>query len=329
MALKALVLFVVARLFRAATADALFVAAALCQVGEFAFVLLSLARGTGVLGDAEAGRLVAAVALSMLATPVLLLAYTRLVEPRFATPAVERAADAIPDEDAPVIVAGFGRVGSTIGRLLRASGVGTTVLDLDGDQIELLRRMGLEAYYGDATRVELLTAAGAASARVLVLAVDDFSVTERLVEVARRHFPHLRLIVRVPDRPEAYALLRDGLTEVHRETTGTACDMGFATLRALGHRAFQARRAVQAFRAHDEQGVRVLADKWGDDLSYVSESRARIAETEQLIAALAFVDHHFDLAWDNTTLREEAQGRSRRHTAGPEGKSDRSRRWRC
>ena len=180
--------------------------------------------------------------------------------------------------------------------------------------------MGLEAYYGDATRLELLTAAGAAKARVLVLAVDDFSVTERLIEVARRHFPHLQLIVRVPDRPEAYALLRDGVTEVFRETTGTACDMGFATLRALGYRAFQARRAVQAFRAHDEQGVRVLAGKWGDDTSYMSEARARIAETEQLLAALSFVDHHFDLAWDNTTLREEAQGRatvgSRRRAGG-------------
>ena len=310
MTLKALVLYVVARLFRAAKGDALFVAAALCQVGEFAFVLLALARGSGVLGDAEAGRLVAAVALSMLATPLLLLAHTRLVEPRLAVAADERGADAIPDEDTPVIVAGFGRVGSTIGRLLRASGVGTTVLDLDGDQIELLRRMGLEAYYGDATRLELLTAAGAARAKVLVLAVDDFSVTERLIEVARRHFPHLQLIVRVPDRPEAYTLLRDGVSEVFRETTGTACDMGFATLRALGQRAFQARRAVQAFRAHDEEGVRVLAGKWGDDTSYMSEARARIAETEQLLAGLSFVDRHFDLAWDNTTLREEAQGRS-------------------
>jgi monovalent cation:proton antiporter-2 (CPA2) family protein len=320
LALKAFVLYVVARLFRATTADALFVAVALCQIGEFAFVLLSLARSSGVLGEAEAGGLVAAAALSMLATPLLLLAYTRLVEPRFAVPAAERSADAIPDEDTPVIVAGFGRVGSTIGRLLRASGVGTTVLDLDGDQIELLRRMGLEAYYGDATRLELLTAAGAAKARVLVLAVDDFSVTERLVDVARRHFPHLQLIVRVPDRPQAYTLLRDGISEVYRETTGTACDMGFATLRALGHRAFQARRAVQAFRAHDEQGVRVLAGKWGDDTSYVSEARARIAETEQLLASLSFVDHHFDLAWDNTTLREEAQGRPPSgHTRGPDG----------
>ena len=180
--------------------------------------------------------------------------------------------------------------------------------------------MGLEAYYGDATRLELLTAAGADKAKVLVLAVDDFGVTKRLIEVARHNFPHLQLIVRVPDRPEAYALLRDGVTEVFRETTGTACDMGFATLRALGHRAFQARRAVQAFRAYDEEGVRVLADKWGDDTSYISEARARIAETEQLLAALSFVDRHFDLAWDNTTLREEANDRlPSGHGAGAEG----------
>ncbi|BCS33649.1 potassium transporter [Luteitalea sp. TBR-22] len=309
MGLKALVLVLVARRAGSVMADALFIAAALCQVGEFAFVLLGMARGAGVLPDQQAGQLVAAVALSMLATPLLLLAHARLVEPRLAGAAPTREADAIPDEDTPVIVAGFGRVGSTLGRLLRASGVGTTVLDLDGDRIEVLRRLGLEAYYGDATRLELLQAAGAARARILVVAVDDFAVTERLVEVARRHFPHLRLIVRVPDRPEAYALLRDGVSEVHRETVGTACDMGYATLRALGHRAFQARRAVQAFRDHDEQGVRALADKWGDDRSYFSAARARIAESAQLLASLDFVDRHFDLAWDNTTLRDEALGR--------------------
>ena len=315
LALKGLVLYAVARTFRSTHADGLFVATALCQVGEFAFVLLALARTSGVLTDGESGRLVAVVALSMLATPLLLLAYTRFLEPRLAAPAVARPADEVDDAHAPVIVAGFGRVGSTIGRLLRASGVGTTVLDLDGDRIELLRRLGLEAYYGDATRLELLTAAGAATAKVLVLAVDDFSVTQRLIEVARRHFPHLALVVRVPDRAEAYVLINDGVTDVHRETTGTACDMGFATLRALGYRAFQARRAVQAFRAHDEQGVRVLAGSSGDEASYVRAARARIAETEQLIAALDFVDRHFDLAWDNTTLRDEAESRAERDAA--------------
>jgi monovalent cation:proton antiporter-2 (CPA2) family protein len=306
MTAKALVLFGVARAFGTASADAWLAAVALCQVGEFAFVLIGVARGSQVLTPTDAGRLVAAVALSMLATPILLLLHTRLIEPRMAGAPPVRPTDAIADEDADVLVAGFGRVGSTVGRLLRASGVGTTVLDLDGDQIDVLRRMGLEAYYGDATRLELLQAAGAARARVLVIAVDDFSVTERLVDVARRHFPHLHLVVRVPDRPEAYTLLRAGLPDVHRETTGTACDMGYATLRALGHRAFHARRAVQAFRAHDEQGVRDLAGHWGDDASYLSAARARIAETESLLSALEFVDRHFDLAWDNTTLREEA-----------------------
>jgi voltage-gated potassium channel Kch len=310
MAIKALVLAVVARRAGSATGDALFIAAALCQVGEFAFVLIGLARGAGVLPEIDASRLVAAVALSMLATPLLLLVHARVVEPRLATATPAREADDIHDEDAPVIVAGFGRVGSTLGRLLRASGVGTTVLDLDGDRIEVLRRLGLEAYYGDATRLELLQAAGAARAQVLVVAVDDFAVTERLVEVAKRHFPHLRLIVRVPDRPEAYTLLKDGVTDVHRETVGTACDMGYAALRALGHRAFQARRAVQAFREHDEQGVRALADKWGDEGSYLSAARARIAESALLLASLDFVDRHFDLAWDNSALRDEALGRS-------------------
>jgi voltage-gated potassium channel Kch len=308
MAVKAIVLYGVARAFRTANGDAWLIATALCQVGEFAFVLIGVARSSQVLNATDAGRLVAAVALSMLATPILLLLHTRLIEPRLAGTPPARPADAVQDEGAQVLVAGFGRVGSTVGRLLRASGIGTTVLDLDGDQIDVLRRMGVEAYYGDATRLELLEAAGAGRARVLVIAVGDFSVTERLVETARHHFPHLHVVVRVPDRAEAYALLRAGLSDVHRETTGTACDMGYAALRALGHRSFHARRAVQAFRAHDEQGVRDLAGHWGDDASYFSAARARIAETEHLLASLDFVDRHFDLAWDNTSLREEATG---------------------
>ena len=161
MALKAMVLYVVARLFRSTPRR--------CAAGGRGPVSDRRVRvrpaGTGARQrrarrrrTRPARRRCRPVDARDTARPAA--AHTRLVEPRLAVPGVERPADAIPDEDTPVIVAGFGRVGSTIGRLLRASGVGTTVLDLDGDQIEVLRRMGLEAYYGDATRVELLTAAG-------------------------------------------------------------------------------------------------------------------------------------------------------------------------
>ena len=190
-AVKASVLFALARGFRLGAAHSLTFALGLAQVGEFAFVLLSFAEQEGVLGAPIASPLVAVVAISMGVTPLLFLLNERLLQPRFGAAGEEtRDADTI-EEQAPVLVAGYGAFGSTVGRLLRANGVLVTVLDLDADRVDLLRDMGQKVYYGDASRLDLLHAAGAGQARLLILGLDSPEKTLELVQTARKHFPNL------------------------------------------------------------------------------------------------------------------------------------------
>jgi monovalent cation:proton antiporter-2 (CPA2) family protein len=308
--LKAAVLFVLGRAFRMGLDQNLLLAFALAQGGEFAFVLFAFAVQNGVLPADVTASLVAVVALSMAFTPLLMLVNERLVQPRFGTrEAEERPADAI-DEHHPVIIAGFGRFGNTVGRLLRANGVGTTVLDFDSDRVELLRRLGLKVFYGDATRLDLLRAAGAADARLLILALDEAEEMRKLVETVRRHFPHLTVLARAFDRPDAFDLIEAGVTHVYRDTLDTALRVGVDALRLLGHRAHQATRAAAKFRRHDEAALRELLATRHDRVGFVTLARQRIRDLERAIQAdLAEEDGERDIAWDAESLRRDFGGR--------------------
>jgi monovalent cation:proton antiporter-2 (CPA2) family protein len=306
LAAKGAVLFLLARAFRLGTDQALRFAFALPQVGEFAFVLLSFALQQAVLGLETTGPLVAVVALTMAATPLLMAFGERVVLPRVGTrERQEREADRI-DERSPVIVAGFGRFGSTVGRMLKANGVATTVLDNDSDRVELLRRLGLKVFYGDATRLDLLHAAGADDARLLVLALDSPEKNLQLVETAKQHFPHLRILARAADWGDAHALVEKGVENVYRETVDASVRLGVDALRLVGFRGYQAGRAARTFLRHDEESVRELAKLRGDRASYIDLARARIEALERLLLAdLEDVAETRDLGWDAETLRED------------------------
>lgn len=302
------VLFALARLFKLSLDQSMLLAFALPQVGEFAFVLFSFANQEGVLSTTITSPLVAAVALSMALTPLLLLINERLVQPRFGTlERVERETDAI-DEENPVIIAGFGGFGSTVGRLLKANGVGTTVLDIDSDRVDLLRKMGLKVYYGDASRYDLLHAAGAERAKLLVLALDSPEKTMELVETARKHFPHLTILARAFDWDDAYELVAAGVDHVYREALDTSLRMGTDALRMLGFRAYQAQRAAQTFLRHDEVSLRELTEHRRDHKDYISVVRRRIEDLEQiLLADRADRGLERDAGWDPESLREEVR----------------------
>jgi voltage-gated potassium channel Kch len=308
LALKAAVLFALARAFRLGTDQALTFALALPQVGEFAFVLLSFALQQAVLAPETTGPLVAVVALSMAATPVLMLANERLLLPRVGTRESERReADAI-DERSAVIVAGFGRFGSVVGRLLQANGVRTTVLDNDSDRVELLRRLGLKVFYGDATRHDLLVSAGAQSAHLLVLALDSPEKNRELAETARRHFPQLRLLARASDWGDAHELLDSGADGVYRETVDAALRLGTDALRALGFRGYQAGRAARTFLRHEEASLVELRRLRNDRASYLGAARQRIADLERLLLAdLRDEGRERDSGWDPESLREDVR----------------------
>ena len=284
--LKFAVLLLVSRYSRLEPTQRYVFAFALAQGGEFAFVLCAFATQNGVLTPDVANLLIATVALTMAAAPVLFTINDRLVQPRFVTVLPEREPDEIDEHDNPVIVAGVGRFGHIVARLLRLNGFGTTVLDHDADQVETLGRFGIKSYYGDATRLDLLRTAGAERAQLFVVAIDQEDQALQIVDLVHENFPKLRILARATSRQHAYELLRRGVHDVYRETFGSAVDLSVGALQALGVTEQRALRAAQIFREHDEASVREMAGLDSDDMkSYVSMARLHIANLESALAA--------------------------------------------
>ncbi|MCB9497594.1 MAG: cation:proton antiporter [Fibrobacteria bacterium] len=303
---KGVVLALLAWTAKSAIDQAVILSTGLSQVGEFAFVLVAFITGLGLVDPQLGALLVAVTALSMTISPVLGLLSEVLVLPRLlANPSKpERAPDNI-DERNCVIIAGFSHFGSTVGRFLRANGIGITILDDDSAQVEFLRRMGFRAYYGDATRVDLLETAGAAEAAILVCAIGCPETTRTLVETARQHFPNLHLMVRVENRYEAYEYLREGIDTLYRETLHTSIQMGVDVLRKLGMPAHTAHRSGLGFLRHDERTMRTLAVHHGDTDAYIANVRKAIQLQEELIQSdLGHQPSLSDEAWDSDPLRK-------------------------
>ncbi|MBL7963429.1 MAG: cation:proton antiporter [Flavobacteriales bacterium] len=305
MALKLGILLVVGRRAGFSFDQNLLFSVGLAQVGEFAFVLLAFIAQLALLNNEWTDTLMAITAISMTLTPLFMLLNEKLILPRFGTterPA--READAI-DEKHRVIIAGFGHFGSTLGRLLRANGVRATILDNDSDQVDLLRRMGFQVFYGDATRHELLEAAGAHEAELLICAIAPESAL-LLTETVHKHFPHLKLMVRARNRFDAYELMDQGVMHIHRETLHSSVAMGVDALKELGFRHYTAHRAGQNFLRYDEQSLKELASKRGDKADYISSIREKIAEQEELLTRDLLHDPSAnDHAWDSDGLRHQ------------------------
>jgi len=279
-ALKIALLFPLARLFRIGGRDAVIFALMLSQAGEFAFVLFGAAGTQGILPRETVDLLTAAVTASMLTTPFVLFAYERFVAPRLAR-GPERAPDVI-EEHHPVIVAGFGRFGQIVTRLLQGRGIGATIIDHDPNEIDLVRRFGWKAYYGDVTRLDLLEKAGAAEAKLLIVAVDDPGTARATVQLARRHFPNLAVLVRARDRTDAFEYVELGVPAV-RETFGSAVEAGERALRILGVGAHAARRFAQWFRRHDEEELALLAAHRHDQKRLIERTQKARSDLEQLL----------------------------------------------
>lgn len=304
-ALKFVVLFVIGRFFKMGLDTNVLFAFSLAQGGEFAFVLFSFAIQNNVIGPDVANPMIAVVAVTMALTPLLMLLNEKLIQPRFGTLEQERDADAI-DEKSPVIVAGFGRFGSTVGRFLQANGVKATYLDIDPDNVDLLRKMGLKVFYGDASRHDLLHAAGAESARLLIVAVNDADKTREIVQTAQKHFPHLNIMTRSVSWNDSYDLIDLGINEIYRETLDSSLRLGAEALSFLGHRKHQAYRAAKTFRKHDERYLRELARMRQEGDKLITGARQRINDLEQLmLKELENEGRDKDLGWDATTLIEE------------------------
>jgi monovalent cation:proton antiporter-2 (CPA2) family protein len=291
MALKGVVMFFLARLDKLERRDAAAVAVSLSQVGEFAFVLIGLIAGAGIIGGHAEAFLTAVVALSMALSPLAFAAYGQVnavIEARReqsgrgkAKPEAEPFDEGHPD----VIIAGYGRFGQIAGRLLTANKFKAVVLDASIEHIELLRRFGRRVHYGDATRLDLLRDAGAEHAKVLLVAIDDTDSTAKLVETAHQAFPNLKIIARAWDRRHAYDLLRSGADEVERETFEGGLMAGIKTLKALGVPTARAKRAADLFRAHDQKVFNKLAPLAGEEERFVLAARDAQSTMDRLLAA--------------------------------------------
>jgi glutathione-regulated potassium-efflux system ancillary protein KefC/glutathione-regulated potassium-efflux system protein KefB len=283
-AIKAVALYLIARGFSKPRADAAQIALVLAQGGEFAFVLFAFAQGVGAVRGETAELLIAVVALSMAATPLLFILAEKvagkLIRPETQAPRAEEIESNRPH----AIVAGYGRVGQTVGRLLDANGFRTSVLDHDTDQVDTLRSFGRKVNYGDATRVELLRAAGAEDAQILVIAIDDQAKALELVDAAREHFPNLKIVARAFDRRHAYELMQKNVDALERETFESSIRLGVKTLQLLGQTSFRAERAGRVFRAYDEKLVSEMSKLWtGDRAAFLKIARDRSALFEELM----------------------------------------------
>jgi glutathione-regulated potassium-efflux system protein KefB len=276
--LKAAILFPTANLFGyCGRADAGLFALALSQVGEFAFVFFAAAGS--ILPPATATLLNAAVAVSMLTTPILLLLY----EKAFARAGGERVADVV-DEGHPVIIAGFGRFGQVVSRVLNGLRISATLIDHDPNQVELVRRFGNPAYYGDASRIDVLERAGISRARLLVVAIDDAEAALRTVKQVRRRYPLLPIIVRAHSRSDAYDYMDIGVPAV-REMLGSALDAAELALRSLGHGPVAARRVITQFRRHDEELMELQAPLRGEVKQLIALNQQGRRDLEKLLTA--------------------------------------------
>jgi len=285
MALKGVVLFGLARVSGMRPGGSARLATVLSQGGEFGFVLFGLAVAVGAMTAEQSAAAMLVVTLSMIATPFLFAAEERWIAPRLITKPV-RPFDTIDvDGEPPVIIAGFGRVGQIVGRVLRLRGIPFTALEQSAAQVDFVRRFGNKVYYGDPTREDLLRAAGAEHAKVLVVALEDMEQSLRVVELAKRHFPHLIIYARARNRRHAHFLMDRGVRNFVRETYDSSLRLTGGVLEALGVSPDDARHTLETFREHDERTLIRQHAVHHDENRLIQTSRQAAAELQSLFEA--------------------------------------------
>ena len=279
MAAKVAVLLVLAVVFRIRGADRWLFALGLAQAGEFGFVLLSFTVANGVIPTALADQLLLVVALSMLLTPGLFILYDRVIAPRFST-VQEREADEMPG-DTQIIIAGAGRMGGLIDRVIKAAGLSTTVIDYNARRLDILERFGTRHYYGDASRPDLLHAAGIGEAKMLIVAIDDRGQINEIVRHVTKTYPQVHIVARAVDRDHVYELWTLGCRDIIRETFDSSMRMSRSVFEALGLERDVAQQMVDAFIETDQAAMLEAAEAYDsgvplhENTAYIELVRSR------------------------------------------------------
>ena len=282
--LKLVVIYALARAMKLPFQERPVFTVLLAQGGEFAFVVFQAAAGAKVFSMETSSLLIGAVALSMLITPLLLIAVDKLLLPRYAncnTTSVEEISE---PQTAPIIIAGFGRYGQIVGRMLLAQGIAPTVLDHDADMIESARSFGYRVFYGDATRLDLLRIAGAASAKILVVAVDSLEQSIKIVDMVKEHFPQLQIVARARDVTHWNQLRDRGVMRVEREVFESSLRSARSVLELLGHPPHEARQSAMRFRQHNLALFEQLYPHHKDRAKVIAVAKQGRAQLEEQMA---------------------------------------------
>ena len=280
-AIKFAVIYAITRLMDVPFQERPVLTLLLAQGGEFAFVVFQAAAGAKVFAPETASLLIGVVALSMLISPLILIAIDKLWLPRYANCGVTLPDEISELQAAPIIIAGFGRYGQIVGRLLLAQDIPTTVLDHDAEMIETARSFGYRVFYGNATRLDLLRTAGAATAQILVVAVDDVEQSLAIVDLAKEHFPQMQLVVRARDATHWNKLRDRDVTLIQRELFESSLQSAGSVLELLGYAAPDANRIVQLFRTHNFELLELMHPHYQDRakvINTVKQGRAQLAE---------------------------------------------------
>lgn len=304
---KFLVLLGIGKLFKIKLNANLLFSLGLAQVGEFAFVLFSFINQLTILDEHWMNLMMAVTAISMTLTPLMLLIYEKVIVKKLNSPTENESLNSHQNinERHKIMIVGFSHFGSTIGRFLRANGVEATILDNDSDNVDLLRKMGFKVYYGDATRVELLQSAGAETAEILIIAIDDPETTLIVADMAKRNFPNLEIMIRAKNRSDAYEIMDLGLRNIYRESIDTSVRLGVDVLKKIGFRSYTATRSGQDFLKYDEAAMWELAKSRHNMKQYISDVREQI-EIQETILKRDFQNtpNHQDHAWDTDFIKE-------------------------
>jgi glutathione-regulated potassium-efflux system ancillary protein KefC len=281
---KAVVIFAVARAMALPFQDRPVFTLLLAQGGEFAFVVFQAAAGAQVFSPATASLLIGAVAVSMVVSPLVLVALDRWLLPRYARCGVPVLEEISEPQTAPILIAGFGRYGQIVSRVLLAEGIATTVLDHDAEMIEVARNFGYRVFYGDATRLDLLRTAGAAQAKILVLAVDDVEQSMKIVDLVQAHFPQLQIVARARDVTHWNRLRERGVLRVQRELFESSLLSAHSVLELLGRSAEDAVSSTGRFRQHNLALFEKMHPHYRDQARFVAGIKAGRAQLEEQMA---------------------------------------------
>jgi len=289
---KFLILALLARIFKLKGGGYWLFALGLAQAGEFGFVLLGFAQNSAIVPESIGGILSMVITLSMLLTPALFILHEKVITPRLRA-TTDREPDKI-EETGTVVIAGLGRFGQVVNRMLATNGYKAVVLEHNSNMIDMLRRVGYKAYYGDATRPDLLHAAGIEDARLFIAALDDRERQTLLVQHVAHHYPQCHIIARAFDRNHIYELQNAGAHEMVREVFESSLVAGRQALEVMGMHPFRAERKARAFRRHDMRTLKAMKEMWdnaGVDHNYLNQARLYAAELESLMLEEAELRH--------------------------------------